>query len=116
MTQSSYNAASRTYSASSTSPARSALNPSNAPPGYRNGYKPRCLNSRVGTLELLIPQDRDGGFRTESFERYQRNERASVLSSMTIYLQYRLGKSGTETLCPASLSKSLVSELTHGRP
>ena len=61
MTQSSYNAASRTYSASSTSPARSALNPSNAPPGYRNGYKPRRLNTRVGTLELLIPQDRDGG-------------------------------------------------------
>ena len=29
--------------------------------GYRNGYKPRRLNTRVGSLELLIPQDRDGG-------------------------------------------------------
>ena len=68
MTRSSYNAASRTScSASSmpTSSATSALNPSNPPPGYCNGYKPRRLNTRVGSLELLIPQDRDGGFRTE---------------------------------------------------
>ena len=25
--------------------------------GHRNGYKPRKLKSRVGTLELLVPQD-----------------------------------------------------------
>ena len=25
--------------------------------GYRNGYKPRRLKTRVGTLELLVPQD-----------------------------------------------------------
>ena len=68
MTQSSYRQSSRTSCRASsmpTSPARSALNPSNAPPGYCNGYKPRRLNTRVGSLELLIPQDRDGGFRTE---------------------------------------------------
>ena len=40
--------------------------------GYRNGYKPRTLQSRVGTLELLVPQDRDGTFSTELFGRYQR--------------------------------------------
>src|SRR5215207_11586261 len=28
--------------------------------GHRNGYKPRKLKSRVGTLELLVPQDREG--------------------------------------------------------
>ena len=48
--------------------------------GYRNGYKPRQLKTRVGSLELLIPQDRDGTFRTELFEKYQRNEKALVLS------------------------------------
>lgn len=84
--------------------------------GYPNGYKPRRLNSRVGTLELLIPQDRDGGFRTELFEKYQRNEKALVLSLMTIYLQgvsTRNLRDVTERSCPASFSKSLVSELTH---
>ena len=44
--------------------------------GYRNGYKPRQLKTRVGTLKLLIPQDREGNFRTELFEKYQRSEKA----------------------------------------
>ena len=33
--------------------------------GYRNGYKPRTLNTRVGTLTLQVPQDRDGTFSTQ---------------------------------------------------
>lgn len=37
--------------------------------GYRNGTKPRTLTTRVGTLELLVPQDRDGTFSTELFSR-----------------------------------------------
>ncbi len=28
--------------------------------GYRNGSKPRQLNTRVGTLTLQVPQDRNG--------------------------------------------------------
>jgi putative transposase len=32
--------------------------------GYRNGYKPRILHTRVGTLTLQVPQDRDGTFST----------------------------------------------------
>src|SRR5215213_5048127 len=28
--------------------------------GHRNGYKPRTLRTRVGTLNLLVPQDREG--------------------------------------------------------
>nr|WP_274596081.1 transposase [Rubrobacter xylanophilus] len=39
--------------------------------GYRNGYKPRKLKSRVGTLDLLVPQDREGTFSTQLFARYQ---------------------------------------------
>lgn len=38
--------------------------------GYRNGYKPRQLNTRVGTLTLQVPQDRDGTFSTQLFARY----------------------------------------------
>jgi len=40
--------------------------------GYRSGYYSRAL---VGKLELRVPQDRDGRFSTELFERYQRSER-----------------------------------------
>lgn len=48
--------------------------------GYRNGYKPRLLKTRVGTIELLVPKDREGQFQTELFERYQRSEKALLLA------------------------------------
>ena len=48
--------------------------------GLRNGYKPRTLRTRVGALNLLVPQDRDGTFSTRIFARYQRNEKALVLA------------------------------------
>src|SRR5918993_1501671 len=32
--------------------------------GHRNGHKPRTLRTRVGTLNLLVPQDREGTFST----------------------------------------------------
>lgn len=37
--------------------------------GQRNGYKPRTLRTRVGTLNLLVPQDREGTFSTRLFSR-----------------------------------------------
>lgn len=33
--------------------------------GYRNGYKPRRLTTRVGRLVLRVPQAREGTFSTE---------------------------------------------------
>jgi transposase-like protein len=50
--------------------------------GYRNGSKPRTLHTRVGTLELQVPQDREGTFSTELFSRYQRTEQALVVTLM----------------------------------
>jgi transposase-like protein len=52
--------------------------------GYRSGYYGRSLITRVGTLELRVPQDRQGRFSTELFERYQRSEKAlmAALSEM----------------------------------
>src|SRR3546814_2447860 len=38
--------------------------------GYRSGHYPRTLVTRVGKLELRVPQDRAGRFSTELFERY----------------------------------------------
>jgi putative transposase len=46
--------------------------------GYRSGSYERGLVTRVGKLELRVPQDRDGRFSTELFERYQRSEKALV--------------------------------------
>src|SRR5215210_6801259 len=82
--------------------------------GHRNGHKPRTLRTRVGTLSLLVPQDREGSFSTKLFARYQRNEKALVLALMEMYLEgvsTRKVKGITEELCGTSFSKSLVSSL-----
>jgi transposase-like protein len=82
--------------------------------GQRNGYKPRTLRTRVGTLNLLVPQDREGTFSTRLFFRYQRNEKALVLALMEMYVEgvsTRKVKEVTEELCGTSFSKSLVSSL-----
>jgi transposase-like protein len=83
--------------------------------GYRNGYKPRMLHTRVGTLELMVPKDREGQFKTELFERYQRSEKALLLSIAEMYVQgvgTRKVRKITEALCGLEISKSQVSELT----
>jgi transposase-like protein len=82
--------------------------------GHRNGHKPRTLRTRVGTLNLLVPQDREGTFSTRLFCRYQRNEKTLVLALMEMYLEgvsTRKVKDITEELCGTSFSKSLVSSL-----
>jgi transposase-like protein len=55
--------------------------------GYRSGYYDRTLVSRVGKLELRVPQDRHGRFSTELFERYQRSEKALVAALAEMYVQ-----------------------------
>ncbi|HSK84527.1 MAG TPA: IS256 family transposase [Rubrobacter sp.] len=85
--------------------------------GHRNGYKPRTLRTRVGTLNLAVPQDREGAFSTRLFCRYQRNEKALVLALMEMYVEgvsTRKVKEITEELCGTSFSKSLVSQLAGG--
>ena len=82
--------------------------------GYRNGYRARQLKTRVGTLELAVPVDRDGTFRSELFERYQRSEKALVATLMQMYLEgvsTRKVRDVTETLCGTSFSRSTVSSL-----
>jgi len=85
--------------------------------GYRNGYKPRTLKTRVGRLELMVPKDREGRFQTELFEKYQRNEKALVLAIIEMYVQgvsTRKVKKITEELCGLEISKSQVSALAKG--
>ena len=82
--------------------------------GWRNGFKPRVLKTRVGKLELLVPKDREGQFQTELFERYQRSEKALVLSMLEMYISgvsTRKVSAITETLCGLEVSRSQVSAL-----
>jgi putative transposase len=85
--------------------------------GYRNGYKPRQLTTRVGTLALRVPQVRDGSFSPELFERYQRSEQALVCTLMEMVVNgvsTRKVAQITEELCGKAFSKSTVSDLCHG--
>lgn len=55
--------------------------------GHRNGYKPRQLKTRVGTLELQVPQVRESRFQTKLFGRYQRQEAALMTTIAEMYYQ-----------------------------
>jgi putative transposase len=82
--------------------------------GYRAGSYGRTLITRVGKLELRVPQDRDGRFSTELFERYQRSERAVVAALAEMYVQgvsTRKVKAITEELCGHSFSASAISAI-----
>jgi transposase-like protein len=61
-----------------------------------------------------VPQDRDGRFSTELFERYQRSERALVAALAEMYVQgvsTRKVKAITEELCGHSFSASSISAI-----
>ena len=82
--------------------------------GYRAGYYTRTLVTRVGKLELRVPQDWDGRFSTELFERYQRSEQALVATLAEMYVQgvsTRKVKAITEELCGHSFSASAISAI-----
>ena len=83
--------------------------------GYRSGYYSRTLVTRVGKLVLRVPQDRQGRFRTEVFERYQRSEKALVSALTEMYVQgvsTRKVKEITEELCGHEFSAATISRMT----
>jgi putative transposase len=85
--------------------------------GWRNGSKGRRLHTRVGTIELRIPKDREGRFQPELFERYQRSEKAFVLALVEMYIQgvsTRKVQKVVEQLCGVLVSASQVSALVKG--
>ena len=82
--------------------------------GYRSVPYGRTLVTRVGKIELRVPQDRQGRFRTEVFERYQRSEKALVTALMEMYLQgvsTRKVKAVTEELCGHEFSSATISRM-----
>jgi len=83
--------------------------------GHRNGSSERTLKTRVGSVVLRVPRDRDGRFSSELFERYQRSEKAFFLALAEMYIQgvsTRRVSEVVESLCGDQVSKSMVSRLT----
>jgi transposase-like protein len=80
----------------------------------RNGTYSRELKTRVGTITLHVCRDREGNFKTELFDKYQRSEKALVLGIIEMYIEgvstRNVGKV-FEELCGFDVSKSQVSNL-----
>lgn len=55
--------------------------------GYANGFKPKTVETRLGRLELAVPQTRGVEFYPSSLERGTRSERALKLAIAEMYLQ-----------------------------
>ncbi len=81
---------------------------------YRNGYRSRAWDTRVGTLELQIPKLRSGSYFPTWLEPRRRAEQALVAVVAEAYVQgvsTRKVEALVQTLGIASLSKSEVSRL-----
>jgi transposase-like protein len=80
--------------------------------GYANGFKPKTLATRVGKVELQVPQTRDVEFYPKSLERGVRSERALKLAVAEMYVQgvsTRKVTQITSELCGLDVSSSQVS-------
>ncbi len=84
-------------------------------PDYSNGFKPKRLPTRLGELDLRIPQVRNSDFYPQALERGTRSERAVKLALAEMYVQgvsTRKVKAITEQLCGFEVSSSQVSRAT----
>ncbi len=80
--------------------------------GYANGFKPKTLATRVGHVELQVPQTRGVEFYPKSLERGVRSERALKLAVAEMYVQgvsTRKVTKITSELCGLDISSSQVS-------
>lgn len=80
--------------------------------GYANGFKPKSVNSRLGKLDLAIPQTRDVEFYPSALERGERSERALKLAVAEMYVQgvsTRKVAEITQQLCGLDVSSTQVS-------
>lgn len=79
---------------------------------YANGYKAKTVKTRVGKVELAVPQTRDCEFYPQSLERGLRSERALKIALAEMYVQgvsTRKVAKITEELCGFEISSSEVS-------
>ena len=83
--------------------------------GQANGFKPKTLKTRIGPLELAVPQVRGAEFYPRALERGSRSEKALRLALAEMYVQgvstSKVTKI-TEELCGCEISSSDVSRAT----
>jgi transposase-like protein len=83
--------------------------------GHRNGYKPRTLKTRVGELELAVPQVRScEPYHPSMFARWQRSERALLVACAEMYFQgvsTRNVRDVLEAMCEGDISSQTVSRV-----
>jgi putative transposase len=80
--------------------------------GQANGFKPKTVQTRVGALELRVPQTRGVPFYPSALERGQRSERALKLAIAEMYVQGVTTRKVTavmEQLCGLEVTSSQVS-------
>lgn len=79
---------------------------------YANGFKDKTVSSRIGKLELRVPQTRDSEFYPSALERGERSERAFKLAIAEMYVQgvsTRKVAKITEELCGTEVTSMQVS-------
>ena len=79
---------------------------------YANGFKPRKIQTRIGTLDLSVPQTRSGEFYPNSLEKGLRSERALKQAIAEMYLDgvsTRKVRKISEVLCGFEVTRSQVS-------
>lgn len=80
--------------------------------GYANGFKDKKLKTRVGSLDLKIPQVREGNFYPSFLVKGLRSERALTLSMAEMYVNgvsTRKVQNIMEQMCGFNVSSSEVS-------
>ncbi len=83
--------------------------------GQANGFKPKTINTRVGQLDLRVPQTRDVPFYPSALEKGQRSERALKLAIAEMYVQGVTTRKVTavmQELCGLEVTSSQVSRAT----
>lgn len=69
--------------------------------GYANGFKPKTVLSRLGKMQLAVPQTRGVEFYPSALERGERSERALKLALAEMYVQ------GVSTRKVAAITREL---------
>lgn len=85
--------------------------------GYRSGYRPRRLDTRMGTMYLMVPKVRQGGYIPFFVTERKRSEAALIQVVQEAFVQgvsTRKMEKLAQSLGIENLSSSQVSEMTKG--
>lgn len=83
--------------------------------GYANGFKDKKVKTRIGELNLRVPQTRDSNFYPSALERGVRSERALTLTLAEMYVNgvsTRKVSGILKTMCDTEISSTTVSRIS----